>query len=57
MMTILISPNSGDITYNDFTYNDFTFIDFTYNDFTYNDFTIIIKIITLKTGDITYIDI
>ncbi len=31
IMTILLTHNMGDITYNDITYNDFTYNDNTFN--------------------------
>jgi hypothetical protein len=35
-MTIHLTHNMGDITYNDITYNDITYNDFTCNDNTFN---------------------
>jgi hypothetical protein len=38
IMTILMTLNTCDITYNDITYNDITYNDITFNDIIYNWF-------------------
>jgi hypothetical protein len=36
IMKVILTQNTGGITYNDITYNDITYNDITYNDTTYN---------------------